>query len=250
MASRNRGRPKPKISDVSRTPPTEEELGGIVALLDTKQHPITEAILGAALVEHYLEQELRRYFPRRDDTTWAELTSEIGPLGTFHRKITFAHAVKILDDDLKHNLNIVRNVRNQFAHAKKVIDFNHPLIAKEIRKAKAIPGFRKDCRDYIAGNKHGPQYAYGSLCVLLSTKLLSRHTRSMQGQRRRYAKKAKVLTDKWNNLMSLGIRGPGSPLQSLLAAQDAGSSQKAPQGLLPAWLGQLPKHDGTGGNKK
>jgi hypothetical protein len=119
----SRGKPKPKISDISRTPPTREELDALAASLESDElHPITAAILGAVLVEHELENELRRRL-RCNDDTWGELLSDIGPLRTFHSKIVMGCALRMYNDDVRFDLNIVRNIRNQFAHSKKLVSF-------------------------------------------------------------------------------------------------------------------------------
>jgi hypothetical protein len=163
MASRNRGKQKPKLADLSRTSPTWEEAE---ALFDAflAAPPIAKAIIGAAMVEHELEQLLRQRFARKDNETWAALISDHGPLATFDQKITAGYAFRIYDDATRHNLSIVRKIRNTFAHAKKPTTFGHELIAGELRK---VVDKNRNYRG--ARQRRGNDYSglYADLCMFI-----------------------------------------------------------------------------------
>lgn len=234
----SRGKPKPKISDISRTPPTREELDALAASLESDElHPITAAILGAVLVEHELENELRRRL-RCNDDTWGELLSDIGPLRTFHSKIVMGCALRMYNDDVRFDLNIVRNIRNQFAHSKKLVSFDNTLIAKEVRGAKHIPGARKNF-DYVINNRHGAQYGYISLCMLLTVFLVRLGARAAQAKTR-YHKKRIAKLSPWSqglwNLLVPPIDAQKLPHLSSLVNQSADSKSEAPKGLLSEFL--------------
>jgi len=62
--SRNRGKTKPKLRDLSEQPLTFEEQGALLDALVAATPPIVTAILGAVMVEHELETSLRRKLPR------------------------------------------------------------------------------------------------------------------------------------------------------------------------------------------
>jgi hypothetical protein len=124
--SRNRGKIKPKLRDLSNLVLTREEEEAL-ATAAVHANPTVTAIMGAVMVEHELEGLLRSRLSKKDDDTWSDLTLDNGPFGTFHKKINAAYALGIYDDTTKQNLNIVRNIRNAFAHSKKLIDFDHPL---------------------------------------------------------------------------------------------------------------------------
>jgi len=142
MASRNRGVKKPKLRDLSQKPLTTDEQHALLDAIDLTSPPIATAILGAVLVEHELETSLRRRLFRKDDDAWDEMLAESGPFSTFARKITAGHTMGLFDEALCTNLNIVRTVRNAFAHSKRLIDFDHPLVAAELKKIE-IPKLRK-----------------------------------------------------------------------------------------------------------
>jgi DNA-binding MltR family transcriptional regulator len=156
-----------KLRDLSRLAP---EYDDIIALNDAflrEQQPITTAILGAVMVEHELERLIRSKLKHKDDETWATLIADNGPLRSFYTKIAMGYALGIYDKSMRNNLNIVRNIRNAFAHSKKLIQFNHPAVIAELRKAtrSAIPkGMWKS---------KGPDVMlYMSLCIRLSLKLI------------------------------------------------------------------------------
>jgi hypothetical protein len=249
MAKRNRGKRKPRISDLSRALPSSEELSALVKLMDTgKLHPITAAILGAGLVEHELEVQLRRRFLRNDDTTWSELTGDQGPLGSLFAKIATGYAFRLFGEELRTNLDIVRVIRNQFAHSKKPFDFSHPLIIKELGKTREIAGFRKDFRSWVRHNAHGPQSAYLSLCVLLACALTRKGTESALARIRRLKRK----TTKFRTLASVLTATSSQPNalksnpQSFPRGQSGDPTSEAPRGLLDGLFEQPPK---IGGNK-
>jgi hypothetical protein len=150
-------------------------------------HPVAAAIFGATAVEHELEQQLKRRL-KCNDETWAELVADNGPLRSFHTKILIGRALRIYGDNVGYNLNIVRSIRNQFAHAKKLITFQHELIVKELNKAKSIPGEGRNFH-YVSKNRSGPHYAYISLCMLLISFLTRVETRALRGSVRRLRKR-------------------------------------------------------------
>ncbi|MGH6848272.1 MAG: hypothetical protein ACREC0_12795 [Methylocella sp.] len=57
--TRNRGKPKPKLRDLSRARPTDEEPKTLIDAFYTAS-PIARAIIGAVLVEHELDELLRK----------------------------------------------------------------------------------------------------------------------------------------------------------------------------------------------
>jgi DNA-binding MltR family transcriptional regulator len=194
---------------------------------DLKQHAIVTAILGCALVEHELDALLRRRFKRRDDKTWELLVGENGPLSSLHSKILAGYAFGIYDEKLKDELNIIRVIRNTFAHSKRLVNFADPLIQEEIeasvvlsRKVRRL--FMKD-RSEAAGKA-----AYISLCYTVALKLMRRYTRVITEQNRRDRKKL----DKSPILRALmaGVSPPQSRrvLTSLLSGVEQNDDPKSP----------------------
>jgi len=174
MASHNPGKARIKLRDLSHRQPELQDNIDRLKELGKEHHPITTAILGAVMVEHDLETLLRSKFKRKDDETWATLVADNnGPLNSFYSKIVAGYALGIYDEGMRNDLHIVRKIRNAFAHSKRLIHFDLPLIEKELRRAtrSALP--RKDWTD----NRDRNAVRYKNLCLWLSTKLLRTQTR-------------------------------------------------------------------------
>ena len=143
MPSRNRGKPKPKLRDLSRTAPTLEEHDALREQFHDHQSPIVKAILGQSLLEIELDSLLRPHFFRKDDATWEKLTSGIeGPLSSFNSKIVVAHAFGIYNDVIRDGLNTVRQIRNAFAHSNRPLKFSNKLIIDELTTVTLPAGKR------------------------------------------------------------------------------------------------------------
>lgn len=76
------------------------------------------AVLGAALLDAKLEELFRQRLRSFQD----ELLDSARPLGSFSTKIKLACALVWISDDARHDLDVVRDIRNNFAHS-----FDHEL---------------------------------------------------------------------------------------------------------------------------
>lgn len=124
MGGGSKGQKKPKLRDYSHPSLTREERDTLrYAMASPDQPAIAIAILGCALVEHELDMLLRDRFKKNDDETWEALLDERGPLRSFHSKIVTGYALGTYDDKVQHDLNVIRTIRNAFAHSQKLLDF-------------------------------------------------------------------------------------------------------------------------------
>lgn len=197
MASRNRGKPKPSLRKLSREKPSSEDVKVILRLLD-EGPPIVAAVLGAALLDKEIEEMIRGRLPRDDDETMELLTSRDGPLANFSQKIALGYALKLYPAETLNNLNIVRSIRNLFAHASKVIQFDHPLILKELASAETSKGPRSRHHKHLMLVKEGhpnPQRAFALLCTMISNELKMREIRILKLKSSRLEKQHAQLQD-------------------------------------------------------
>ncbi len=187
--SRNRGRPT--LREISYAHPTSEEKKKVADVAyDYGGSPIVTAILGAATIEIELEVLLRQRFPKADDSLWGSLVGDNGPFNTFDQKIIAAFAFRIFDGATKDNLKIIKSIRNVFAHAKKLVDFDDPLIAAEFRRIK-VPNFRKKFHANVKkGNLYLPKEAYVLLCIVISAFLIKKQAASLSAKTRRLRQKS------------------------------------------------------------
>ncbi len=83
-----------------------------------------------------------------------------GPLGSFGRKILFSYALGIIDEVTKGELEILRNVRNQAAHAQVQVTFETPeiddalfgLLSEDIEPLWRLPRKRKTIFSGLCGS--------------------------------------------------------------------------------------------------
>ena len=214
MPSRGRGRQKPKLTDLSRHSPTTEERAAVRDALVSNESPIATAVLGATVAEYELESELRSRFRRKDDDTWKELTSDIGPLGTFNQKIIAAYAFGVLNEVTRDGMNTIRQIRNVFAHSKRLVDFDHELIVRELRRVTLPKGTRSKLYERLSGVRRlngGPRKAYVGLCLILGLELLGkRRKREGAASRARHNRRRQALAEALRHpheLGGLGLRG-------------------------------------------
>jgi hypothetical protein len=122
--------------------PSEDAMFKIVAGLRKKGHQTT-AILGAAYLERVLELLLRTHFRvlnKEDDTRMFDGAGG-GILGSFSAKIRIAYAMKLLHEKPYHDLMLINDIRNLFAHSLHGITFNNKLVAEDCDSFKSNTEF-------------------------------------------------------------------------------------------------------------
>lgn len=212
MASK--GKPKPKLRDLSNRKPTDEEWQKLQAALSDGPAMIV-AVLGQSFVELELDETLRRHLKHCSDDGWNELTGDRGPLFTFSHKIMMGHALGLYDEYTRYYLNCIRSIRNAFAHSKIILDFDHPLVEDHLRRIPLPPkkySFRYQSIKSIRSRKTNAQAAYRDLCGIVFVDLVGRRIRSANASIRNYRssrKKRDELT------INSGLFGLGQ--QALLA---------------------------------
>ena len=115
---------KRNLSKFAKSDPVEQD----IASIDEEMYngPDRGAVLVlTALVERALEKLLRNNL--REDGV-SELFGFNGSLGTLNSKIEMAYAMKLFGPDTRRELDIIRNLRNQFAHSIKAITFDTPAV--------------------------------------------------------------------------------------------------------------------------
>jgi DNA-binding MltR family transcriptional regulator len=95
----------------------------------------------AVLVAAYLDEllgELIAAAMKTDSDEVAKLLyrSGHGPLGSFSARINTAYCLGVVDDNQQRDLNLIRKVRNKFAHEISNISFERDDIASQCREMK------------------------------------------------------------------------------------------------------------------
>ena len=94
-------------------------------------------IVAAAVLEDALEFALRSRLVVLSNTRAEALFGRMRPLSSFSAKIAFGFAVGLYDDHLRKPLNMIRDVRNEFAHNLEATSFEHPRVASLVRSTLA-----------------------------------------------------------------------------------------------------------------
>lgn len=103
------------------------------------------ALVGAAVVEHYLQAALTARFAVKNRKFLDEsLYSHSGPFGTFSAKIAGAYAMGLIGPVMFRDLNLVRRIRNDFAHEPNPVSFDESSISSRCSEISWIASWRKD----------------------------------------------------------------------------------------------------------
>ena len=96
------------------------------------------AILVASQVDEVLGGLIESNLEKKSEATLRALYGSGGALSTFYAKIHLGYAMGFYDEETRDDLEVIRRVRNVFAHAHRPIDFKATKVAKECRKFKII----------------------------------------------------------------------------------------------------------------
>jgi len=136
------------------------------------------AIVGGALVDDALEQMLRDHFlaAKIGDSTLAERLLQFnGPLGTFSARIDLCYALKFYGPDTYHDLDLIRKVRNHFAHRLLMPDAKK-LMRKVSFTTQRIASLCNELRlsnKYFTEKPHGPREKYAQACLMTAVILVA-----------------------------------------------------------------------------
>jgi hypothetical protein len=131
--------PKRTLRDLSRDLPTKEEYAKLAAeTSDTSTSDRSVAILLAAQIERYLEFAIMSKLGHVDSETHDKLIERDGALSTFFGKQYLGHALQLYNKAMLADMDIIRRIRNAFAHSVKPIDFQVPEIGAECMKLSQV----------------------------------------------------------------------------------------------------------------
>ena len=129
MASRS-------LKHLSRRPLRYTDL--IKALTDsTDKSDQALALLDATMVERMLERVILSRMTRLKRKQRMDLFEGMAPLSTFSAKIKMAHALAILGPKTVADIEIIKDIRNAFAHSFHSLTFNRKEIAAQCNKLTA-----------------------------------------------------------------------------------------------------------------
>jgi hypothetical protein len=142
------------------------------------------AVLLGAVLETSLEIFLRnKTRPTLNAEDIGRLFDTFGLLGDFGAKILAGYAFNLYGPDTRHDLDLVRVLRNGFAHSRMALDFTTPEVAAVCAQLKApdspgafIPHTWLVLAPLEDADKQHPRTRYISTCHVISERFLSHTT--------------------------------------------------------------------------
>lgn len=124
-------RKKSLSSHLSRKDPDDKEFDDAIKEFQEGSDRVA-AIMGAAFAENNLVKAIEASLPEPPEkSSFAALFYDEGsPFGTFRRRIVAARALNLVSAQMAADMDIVRDVRNQFAHALLKLDFENEHITR------------------------------------------------------------------------------------------------------------------------
>jgi hypothetical protein len=125
---------KMSLDALSKEVPDEAQLDGFIDLL-TPETDRSAAIMASSLLDLSLYVMLTSSLADWGKTETAQwFDGPMSPFRSFSSRITLGFAMGIYGQEMKDRLDIIRNIRNVFAHRVLPLDFDHPVVQAECRK--------------------------------------------------------------------------------------------------------------------
>jgi hypothetical protein len=150
-----------KLSETNQ----EDAIAVILELLTVSDR--SAAILGGAFVEHALEKAIIDRLPVNNQNTIEKLTARDGALNSFFSKTHLGYAMGLYGAEVADELDIIRTVRNLFAHSMKRLTFETKEVAEEIAKLRHDPNFPETPRLSV------PRQRFNIYCIRFMLTLMT-----------------------------------------------------------------------------
>jgi len=97
----------------------------------------TTVIASAAIMDTQLEKCLKKAMRPMPKKMYEEIFEPMRPLGSFASKITMTYALRIVEEEIYAQLELMRKIRNAFAHSTKSLHLGSPAIAPLLERLTA-----------------------------------------------------------------------------------------------------------------
>ena len=99
---------------------------------------VPTALITASILDGLLEKIIEKHFCVDDQNLNGRIFLNRGPLSDFDSKIILCEALGFIDSLISKELNMIKNIRNAFAHTRSHITFQHDLISKEMQTEMVV----------------------------------------------------------------------------------------------------------------
>lgn len=127
----------PSLRDLSRKTPTQDELHQAYDEIDHQKSDRAAAIIAASFLEDSLRFLLERRCVQLSKREYSELFDR-GPLSSFEAMIKIGFAFDFYRNLVRDDLDIIRQIRNAFAHAMVPLSFDTPQVISKVDGLKVI----------------------------------------------------------------------------------------------------------------
>jgi hypothetical protein len=129
----------------------------VVGILNLWDHAeASKAIVVAGIVEDWLQTMLLGAGRPLSNSQLNQFFDGYGPLASFSARIDMSYFFKLIDDTTYNDLRAIKNVRNCFAHSKKILTFESREI---MQRGQVLTGWQKD------GNLRDLYYDRAQYCL-------------------------------------------------------------------------------------
>ena len=146
----------------SELPPDVQEIGSILGQL-AKESDRGGALIAAALVDDSLGHYVRSHFVE-DKGPVKELMSGDAPLATFSSKIKMAYCIGWIGKELRGDLDLIRNIRNEFAHDRSGLTFETSAVRDRCNAFRCVAIYNQFTQIKVATARN----AYLMSCSFIS----------------------------------------------------------------------------------
>jgi mannitol operon repressor len=105
-------------------------------------------IAGAVIIEEQLLRAILTKMRALSGEMKKRLFDGYGPLSSFSAKIDLSYALQIINKDQYDDLTVIRRIRNQFAHAMPLVNFDSPEIRAHFKSFNTVQTGETDYRAF------------------------------------------------------------------------------------------------------
>jgi DNA-binding MltR family transcriptional regulator len=93
-----------------------------------EQDDRTSAMISGALLDMFLERAIKSKFRQLDEEEDSGIFRNNGPLASMSSRIRLARALGLISNEIREELDNIREIRNAFAHSVVPIKFDNPAV--------------------------------------------------------------------------------------------------------------------------
>lgn len=190
----SRGRMKPSLYSLPTEQPTTDDLKNIRDEI-LKSSDRNAVILASSNLEWQLGRLILHKLPNATPENPGKLLDRDGSLSGVFAKNHLGFALGLYDKDTLYDLEVIRRIRNAYAHTPRPITFRNRLLADECNKLKLKkqPEYQRVIKNYGKNPSIAMRWIFLYACADLTMMFLNQTLKLVRAERRRLSYKRKKL---------------------------------------------------------